>query len=355
MTKKKALIAMSGGVDSSVAAKLMIDAGYDCIGCNMRLYDLNTELAEENSCCSLEDVEDARAVAQKLGMPFYAFNFKDGFKEKIIDKFVCSYERGLTPNPCIDCNRYMKFDALYRRAEELGCNVIVTGHYVRIEEKDGEFFLKKAVDPSKDQSYVLYTLTQEQLAHTMFPLGSYTKAEARVLAEKSGFLNYDKSDSQDICFVPDGDYAKVIRQYSGKEYAPGDFVDAEGNVLGQHKGIIHYTIGQRRGLGLSLKEPMYVCRLDVPNNKVVLGRNEDLFRRDVTVRDANWISGQTPQAPFHCKAKLRYRQEERPALCTPEGKNGFRLLFDEPQRAVTPGQAAVLYDGDIVLGGGTIV
>ena len=352
---KKALIAMSGGVDSSLAAKLMKDRGFDCIGCTMKLYN-NEDAGVECSrtCCSLDDAEDARSVAYKLGMPFYVFNFTDAFRDMVIRKFIESYEKGITPNPCIDCNRYMKFDKLYERAKILGCDYIVTGHYARIEYDGERYLLKKALDETKDQSYVLYSMTQEQLAHTIFPLGSMRKTEVRAIAEDSGFVNADKPDSQDICFVPNGDYASVIELQTGKRSPQGNFVDMHGNVLGRHKGVIHYTIGQRKGLGISSAEPLYVCGICPENGNVVLGSNDDLFSREANVSDFNWISGCAPKSEFRCKAKIRYRQSEQWATVIPTGADTVHIVFDEPQRAVTPGQAAVLYDGDIVLGGGTI-
>ena len=352
---KKALIAMSGGVDSSLAAKLMIDNGFECIGCTMKLYH-NEDIGAEHTrtCCSLDDVEDARSVSYKLSMPYYVFNFTDDFRDKVIGKFVQSYENGLTPNPCIDCNRYLKFDRLYNRAKILGCDYIVTGHYARIEERDGKFILKKAIDQTKDQSYVLYSLTQEQLAHTLFPLGNLRKTEVRKLAEESGFVNADKPDSQDICFVPGGDYAEFIERYTGEKYPCGDFVSTEGKVLGRHKGTVRYTVGQRKGLGLSLPEPMYVQSIDTENNKVVLGKESELYTKEATVKDFNWISGEEQRTEIRCKVKIRYRQDEKRAVVIPKPDKTVQIIFDEPQRAITPGQAAVLYDGDILLGGGTI-
>ena len=352
----KALIAMSGGVDSSVAAYIMRSNGYDCIGCTMKLYDNeDAGVPKDHSCCSLDDVEDARSVAYKLGMPYYVFNFSDDFKEKIICKFIESYENGRTPNPCIDCNRYMKFDKLYERAKLLGCEYVVTGHYARIDKENGRYVLKKALDASKDQSYVLYSLTQDQLAHTLFPLGGTSKDETRRIAEECGFSNAHKPDSQDICFVPDGDYAKVIALHTGKTYAPGDFIDKDGNVIGTHRGIVHYTIGQRKGLGVSAATPLYVCKIDVEKNTVTLGEDRDLFSTELTVGDFNWISGEAPRDPFKCDAKIRYRQKQQPATVFPLEDEKVKIVFDEPQRAITPGQAAVLYDGETVLGGGTIL
>ena len=352
----KILIAMSGGVDSSVAAKLLCDAGNECIGYTMKLFDnCDAGLSRSRTCCSLDDIEDARSVAFSLGMRYYVFNFKDDFREKVIKKFASAYLAGQTPNPCIDCNRYMKFDKLYERARLLGCDKIATGHYARIEFDGEKYLLKKARDESKDQSYVLYMLTQEQLAHTLFPLGELIKSETRDIAEASKLTNAQKPDSQDICFVPDGDYAATIERLTGKTSAPGNFIDTDGNVLGTHRGITHYTIGQHRGLGLALPERRYVCKIDAGSGTVTLGSGTELYSREVLVRDFNWISGEAPSGPIRCSAKIRYRQPEQAANVEPLSENEALIRFDTPQRAVTPGQSAVLYDDDTVLGGGIIV
>lgn len=352
----KILIAMSGGVDSSVAAKLLCDAGNECIGCTMKLFDnCDAGLSRSRTCCSLDDIEDARSVAFSLGMRYYVFNFKDDFREKVIKKFASAYLAGQTPNPCIDCNRYMKFDKLYERARLLGCDKIATGHYARIEFDGEKYLLKKARDESKDQSYVLYMLTQEQLAHTLFPLGELIKSETRAIAEASKLTNAQKPDSQDICFVPDGDYAAAIERLTGKTSAPGNFIDTDGNVLGTHRGITHYTIGQHRGLGLALPERRYICKIDAGSGTVTLGSGTELYSREVLVRDFNWISGEAPSGPIRCSAKIRYRQPEQAANVEPLSENEALIRFDTPQRAVTPGQSAVLYDDGTVIGGGIIV
>lgn len=351
----KVLIAMSGGVDSSLAAKLMMEQGYNCIGCTMKLYrNEDIGMSGTKTCCSLDDVEDARAVAYRLGMRFYVFNFIDAFRNTVIRKFIESYENGITPNPCIDCNRYMKFERLYERARILGFDYIVTGHYARIEKENGKYVLKKALDETKDQSYVLYALTQEQLAHTIFPLGNMKKAEVRIAAEEAGFVNAAKPDSQDICFIPNGDYASAIELLTGRKARSGNFFDKQGRFLGTHKGIIRYTLGQRKGFGVSYNEPLYVCEIHPHSGNIILGNNDDLFSQEATASEFNWISGNAPNGEFRCKAKVRYRQVEQWATVLPIGKNAVHILFDTPQRAITPGQAAVLYDGDTVLGGGTI-
>ena len=384
----KALIAMSGGVDSSVAAKLTKEAGYECIGCTMELFETGcggrprseTPSAETPSAETLSDealsdeapsedsdnVRDARSVAERLGMSFYAFDLKEAFRSCVIDKFTDAYSHGVTPNPCVDCNKNLKFGALLQKAEELDCEYIVTGHYARIERdpQTGKYLLRKAVNDAKDQSYVLYNLTQEQLAHVLMPLGEYTKAQVRELAKTNGFVNADRPESQDICFVPDGDYASVIKQYTNRTFPEGDYVDLEGNVIGRHRGIIHYTIGQHKHLGQAFGEKRYVCRINADKNQVVLGRNEDVFSSYAKATDFNWISGEIPEGEIRCRVRVRYKQREQWATVRPinanenagsQGTDAVEIFFDEPQRAITPGQSAVLYDGDIVLGGGILV
>ena len=359
MEEKTALAAMSGGVDSSVAALLAHEAGYRCLGCTMRLCP-DPDSSEEpdpsgRPCCTLDDAEDARSVARRIGIPFQVFNFTDDFRREIIDRFVSSYESGFTPNPCLDCNRFLKFGRLMRRADELGYRYIVTGHYARIgRNADGRYTLLKAADEKKDQSYFLCCLTQEQLSRTLFPLGGMTKDEVRAIAEENGFLNARKRDSQDICFVPDGDYAAFLRRYTGRDYPGGDFVLRDGTVVGQHRGIVNYTVGQRRGLGVAWSESLYVLGKDTAQNAVILGTEAELYVREVRVRHFNWIEGAPPAKPFRCAAVTRYHQKEAAAEVLP-GENGDVLLvFDEPHRAASPGQYAVLYDGDRVIGGGEI-
>ena len=352
-----ALIAMSGGVDSSVAALLTAEQGHECIGCMMKLFS-NEEIGknQENTCCSSMDAEDARAVANRLGIPFYFFNFADTFREQVIGRFISAYQNGQTPNPCIDCNRFLKFECLFNRAKELGKEYIVTGHYARIESEagSGRYILKKGLDSSKDQSYVLYTLTQEQLRHTLFPLGGITKAQVREIALEHGFINADKHDSQDICFVQNGGYADFIRQYTGRDAVKGRFVDTEGNDLGENRGIIHYTIGQRKGLGLSAETPLYVCSVCAGNNIVVVGTEDKLYSKSLIARDINLIAVDSFDTAVRVLARIRYKHQEQPATVWQIDSDTLRVEFDSPQRAITKGQAVVLYDGDTVLGGGTI-
>ena len=346
---------MSGGVDSSVAAYLMREAGFDCVGVQMKLFENeDAGLSRESACCSLESAEDARRVAFGLDMPFYVWNFSDEFRCEVIDRFAAAYAAGRTPNPCIDCNRYLKFGALLRRARALGFDALATGHYARVEKSGGQYLLKKAADETKDQSYVLYMLSQAELALLRLPLGELRKSETRQIAARQGFAVARKPDSQDLCFAPDGDYAAAAERALGRAFAPGDFVDAEGRVLGRHAGIGRYTLGQRRGLGISNEAPLYVCGIEPAENRVVLGGPEALLSRTLEANDFNWIAGRAPDGPLRARAKVRYRQPEQPATVTPTGPDSVRVVFDEAQRAITPGQIVVLYDGDIVLGGGTI-
>ena len=338
------MIGMSGGVDSSVAAYLLRQQGYDCIGVTMRLYD------RFSSCCSIQDVEDARSVCQRLEIPFYPIWFREEFDAHVVEPFVAEYEAGRTPNPCIACNRHLKFQALWQKAREMGCEFLATGHYARITE---DFRLQKAADRDKDQSYVLYFLTQEQLRHTLFPLGGLTKAQVREIAREQGFVNAKKQDSQDICFVPDGDYGAFLEQHTGKQYPPGDFIDREGRVLGRHRGAVRYTLGQRKGLGVPAETRLYVTAKDMARNTVTLGSNQELFTTSLTADDV-YLAGPVPPEGLALHAKVRYRQAEQPCRVWQEGADLIRVEFDQPQRAVTAGQALVLYEGDRVFGGGTI-
>lgn len=339
----KVLVAMSGGVDSSAAALMIKEKGFETAGAIMHL------LGKRN-----EDASTANAVAEKIGIPFYEFDFSKEFSSCVIDSFVKCYEDGATPNPCIECNRHLKFGKFVEKALEMGFDAMATGHYARIEKLGNDYFIKKAMDKQKDQSYVLYSVKRELLPHIIMPLGEFSKDEIRDYAASNGFLNANKKDSQDICFVPDGDYAKVIAERSKKEYPKGNFVTFDGKVIGQHKGIIGYTIGQRKGLGLALPAPMYVCEKRIDTNEVVLGTSEDLFRREMDITEINWLLSDKMPEKIRAKVKIRYKQEEQNAEINLT-ENGARVYFDEPQRAISKGQAAVFYDGDTVLGGGTII
>ena len=345
MSQAQAMIAMSGGVDSSVAAYLTQRSGFPCCGATMQLH-----------FDGAQDIEDARKIAERLNMPFHVFDLREAFRQYVIEDFIHCYEAGLTPNPCVTCNRHLKFHRFWKKARELGCDRIVTGHYARIQADPGtkRQLLYKAVDKTKDQSYFLGLLTQEQLQHAQFPLGAFTKEQAREIAVEQGFINARKRDSQDICFVPDGDFYKFIREYTGKAYPEGNFLDLQGNPVGKHNGAIAYTLGQRKGLGIAMGEPVYVCAKDMAANTVTVGPNEALYHKAFLATNWSWFPFEKLTEPMHIKAKARSRMIEQPAWIYPLENGDVRVEFDEPQRAITPGQAVVLYDGDMVVGGGII-
>ncbi len=353
--KKKVVVGMSGGVDSSVAAYILKEEGYDVIGVTMQIWQSDKDYEEDNgSCCGLSAVDDARRVSEKLNIPFYVLNFRKEFEEKVINYFIKEYKAGRTPNPCIACNRYIKWESLLEKALQLGADYIATGHYANIVElENGRKSLKLSKTNEKDQTYALYNLTQFQLEHTLMPIGKYTKPEIREIANKIGLGIANKPDSQEICFVPDNNYPKFIEEYTGKKSLKGNFVDLYGNILGEHKGILHYTIGQRKGLGISLGKPMYVVEIDTLNNKVVLGSNDDLFNNTLTAFDINYMGEEKFDENKIYTAKIRY--SHNPTECTLKViDNKVICNFKEKQRAITKGQSIVFYDGDIVVGGGTI-
>jgi len=353
MSKRRALVAMSGGVDSAVAALLTVRAGYEAHGVTMNL----CHAQGDGTCGSSADADDARAIADRLGMTHEVMHATDVFDREVKAAFVDAYEKGETPNPCILCNRHLKFGRLLAYAQSLGMDTLVTGHYARVERDpdNGEFRLKRARALSKDQSYVLYFLSQEQLSHLYFPLGDVTsKEEVRAVATENGFSSASRPDSQDICFIPDRDYGAFIRSYTGRDYAEGDFITPDGRVVGRHRGLIHYTVGQRKGLGVAFGAPMYVKCTSVENNTVTLSSNEALFESECLVREMCYTASRAPTAPFRAEVKPRYKAPAAPATVEPLSDGCARICFDTPQRALTPGQAAVLYDGDTVLGGGIL-
>lgn len=354
---KRVLMAMSGGVDSSVSALVLRDEGYDVEGVTLKLFDNDDAcIVDEKSCCSLKDAEDARQVCLGLGIPHFVYNFTRTFNEAVIDRFCDSYLSCLTPNPCIDCNRYVKFEALQQRRRDLGFDYVATGHYARraFNGETGRYELLRGLDANKDQSYVLFHLNQETLAHMLFPLGELTKPRVRELAEEHGFANAHKAESQDICFVPDGDYASFIAKRTGQAFEPGDIVNRDGKVLGQHTGLIHYTIGQRKGIGVAAPEPLYVFAKDPNRNELVVDTDANTQCRAIEVADVNFIARASLPHPDRFTVKSHYRQTARSATVEQTGDDAIRIAFDEPQRACAPGQAAVVYDGDKVVCGGTI-
>ncbi|MCX7922899.1 MAG: tRNA 2-thiouridine(34) synthase MnmA [Clostridia bacterium] len=358
MTKKKVMLGMSGGVDSSVAAAILLDKGYDVIGVTMQIWpDMDEDIKKtEGGCCSLSAVDDARRVATRLGIPYYVLNFKEVFQDKVIDYFKEEYFKGRTPNPCIACNRYVKFEAMLNKAASMGIDYVATGHYAIIEydENRKRYLLKKSITDRKDQTYALYNLTQEQLSRTLMPVGDFTKERVREIAKEIGLSVATKPDSQEICFVDDNDYGRFIAENTDRDILPGNFVDTKGKVLGRHKGIVHYTVGQRKGLGIALGKPMFVVEIDVEKNRVVLGDATEVFSDSLIASDMNYISIEKLEGEMRVKAKIRYSAKEADATVYPIDNGQVKVVFDSPQRAITPGQAVVFYDGDIVVGGGTI-
>lgn len=356
--KQRVLMAMSGGVDSSVSALVLRDAGYDVEGVTLKLFDNDDAcIAGESTCCALKDAEDARQVCLDLGIPHIVYNFTRTFNDDVIDRFCNGYLSGQTPNPCIDCNRHVKFAALQQRRRDLGYDFVATGHYARIafNERTGRYELKRGIDTNKDQSYVLFHLDQDTLSHMLFPLGDMTKTEVRELAATQGFANAGKAESQDICFVPDGNYASFIERRTGTSFEPGNIVNREGRVLGQHSGLIHYTIGQRKGIGVAAPEPLYVFAKDAGRNELVVDTDANTLCSSIDVGDVNFIALDSIPAPQLFTVKAHYRQSARQAIVEQIDDNRIRITLDELQRACAPGQAAVVYDGDTVVCGGTIV
>lgn len=357
---KKVLVGMSGGVDSSAAALILKNQGYDVSGCTMRLYtneDLGEDFPEEGGCCSLSDVDDAKSVCRRIGIEHYTFNYTAEFRKMVMAPFAESYIGGETPNPCILCNKHLKFDVMLKRAQLLGFDYIATGHYadVRFDAERGRYLLMRPADRHKDQTYVLYTMTQEQLAHTLFPLFGTDKAHVRGLAEEYGLVNSHKPDSQDICFVPDGDYASFIEQHTGRTFPKGDFVGTDGVKMGTHSGYIHYTIGQRKGLGAAFGRPVFVCGKDPVLNTVTLGSSDELMSDTVEAEDINLISVPDIKGEMRVTAKIRYNMQAVSGVLTMSGDSRLRVKFDSPVRAAAKGQALVIYDGDSVVGGGKII
>ncbi|XBX08593.1 tRNA 2-thiouridine(34) synthase MnmA [Enterocloster clostridioformis] len=356
---RKVVVGMSGGVDSSVAAWLLKEQGYDVIGVTMQIWrDEDAEVQEaEGGCCGLSAVDDARRVAMDLGIPYYVMNFKEEFRKNVMDYFAGEYVEGRTPNPCIACNRHVKWESLLRRSMAIGADYIATGHYAQIDRlPGGRYSLKTSVTAAKDQTYALYNLTQEQLSHTLMPVGSYHKEEIRDMAERLGLPVAHKPDSQEICFIPDHDYASFIEEYTGRELPPGNFVDLDGNVLGRHRGITHYTVGQRKGLNLSMGRPVFVVEIRPETNEVVIGDNQDVFTNVLRCDKLNWMAVDGLHGKsMDVLAKIRYSHKGSPCTIREIGNDMVECRFHEPVRAVTPGQAVVFYDGDYVAGGGTII
>jgi len=352
MSKGRAVMAMSGGVDSSTAAALLIEQGYEVIGVMMRLW--SDKGPEANRCCSGEAIEGARRVCEVLGIPFHLVDYGREFKSLVVDYFIREYAHGRTPNPCLACNRRIKFGLLLRYALDMGADYLATGHYARVRRTDGEYQLLKGVDPDKDQSYFLYMLGQRELAHLLLPLGEYTKKEVRAMAKRLNLPVAERAESQDLCFVSDGDYRRFLKKHAPEAVRPGPIVDKSGRVIGGHKGLPFYTIGQRGGLGIAASQALYVLKIDVERNALVVGTADDLGRRKLTAREVNFVSGRKPEGPFEVTAKIRRQAAEVSATLTPISGGRVTLAFAEPLRDITPGQGVVFYQGEIVLGGGII-
>ena len=358
-TKPRVLVAMSGGVDSSLTAALLVEQGYDVIGATMQIWDkdVRSDDVENRGCCSLSAINDARRVAEKIGIPYYVLNFRDMFQKTVVEYFIREYGEGKTPNPCIACNRFVKFDGLLQKALALGAEYVATGHYARIayDDKLGRHTLSKGVDHTKDQSYALYHLNQETLKHFLMPLGDYTKVKTRELAADFGLAVANKPDSQELCFVPNDDYKNFLHEKSPAALKPGAIVDLQGNILGKHQGLPLYTIGQRKGLGFATGKPLYVVELNYDSNQVIVGSNQDVFGSELIAGDLNLISIDKIDKPMIVSGKIRYGSREGVATVTPLGGGLVNVKFNEPQRAITPGQSVVFYDGDMVIGGGIII
>ncbi|MCH4888548.1 tRNA 2-thiouridine(34) synthase MnmA [Acidaminobacter sp. JC074] len=359
LDKKKVVVGMSGGVDSAVAAYVLKEQGYEVIGITMKLWEEDEENYAEDygGCCSLSSVEDARLVCEKLDIPFYVINYNERFIETVVDNFIDEYLNGHTPSPCIRCNKYIKFDELLKTAHGLGAYYVATGHYgiIGYNEDLDRYTISKSKELRKDQTYMMYSLSQDQIKHTLMPLGVFeSKEEVRQIAEREDLIVARKNDSQEICFVIDDDYARFVKEHSKKKIPKGKFVDLEGNVLGDHKGIIHYTIGQRKGLGVTFGKPMYVVEIRPKTNEVVLGDNDDVFKTELTAKEFNIITKKELTEPLQCDGKVRYSSKTAPCTIYPLEGDRIKAVFDQPQRAVTPGQSVVFYDGDLLLGGGVI-
>lgn len=353
---ERVVVAMSGGVDSSVAAALLLEQGYDVIGVMLRLWaEVDDGQASLNRCCSLEAVEDARRVAAHLGIPFYLRNVEQPFKERVVDTFIEGYTQGITPNPCLACNQHIRFGALLRHALALGADYLATGHYARVRSTPvGTYQLLKAKDERKDQSYVLHVLNQKQLSHALFPVGEYTKPEVRHLAVQYGLPVAEKGESQELCFVIDNDYRRFLKTWAGEAIRPGPIQDRTGRVLGEHQGLSFYTVGQRKGLGITAPVPLYVLYLDMAENALIVGTADELGRSELTTKEVNWMAGQSPTEPFEASARIRYKARDVSATVTPLPENRAYVRFDEPLRDITPGQGVVFYKGEVCLGGGII-